>query len=143
MRNRRSETGTALIEAAITLPLLLLMSVGVFEFGRAYQTWQVVTNAAREGARIAVLPSATSGAVQQRVRDYMHDGQLSRWSDASVTLTATTITVNGAPVSASRVIVDYPFTFMVLQPVARLVAGSSTTLGSALTMSAQALMRNE
>jgi len=143
MRNRRSETGTALIEAAITLPLLLLMSVGVFEFGRAYQTWQVITNAAREGARIAVLPSATTSAVQQRVRDYMHDGQLSQWSNASVTLTATTITVNGAPVSASRVTVDYPFTFMVLQPVARLVAGPSTTLGSALPMSAQALMRNE
>jgi Flp pilus assembly protein TadG len=143
MRNRRSEAGTALIEAAITLPLLLLMSVGVFELGRAYQTWQVVTNAAREGARIAVLPSATTGAVQQRVRDYMHDGQLSQWSNASVTLTATTITVNGAAVSASRVTVDYPFTFMVLQPVARLVAGPSSTLGSALTMSAQALMRNE
>jgi Flp pilus assembly protein TadG len=143
MRNRRSEAGTALIEAAFTLPLLLLISVGVFEFGRAYQTWQVVTNAAREGARIAVLPSATTGAVQQRVRDYMRDGQLSRWSSAGVTVAATTITVNGAAVSASRVTVDYPFTFMVLQPVARLVAGRSTTLGSALTMSAQALMRNE
>ena len=51
MRNWRSEKGAALVEAAVTIPLLLLVSVGIFEFGRAYQTWQVITNAAREGAR--------------------------------------------------------------------------------------------
>ena len=56
MRKWRSEKGVALVEAAMTIPLLLLVSVGIFEFGRAYQTWQVLTNAAREGARIAVLP---------------------------------------------------------------------------------------
>jgi len=42
------ERGTALIETAMTLPLLLLVSVGIFEFGRAFQTWQILTNAARE-----------------------------------------------------------------------------------------------
>ena len=46
--------GAALLEAAITMPIILLISVGIFEFGRAYQTWQVLTNAAREGARLAV-----------------------------------------------------------------------------------------
>ena len=45
-----------MIEMALTLPLLLLLSVGVFEFGRAFQTWQVLTNATREGARVASLP---------------------------------------------------------------------------------------
>jgi Flp pilus assembly protein TadG len=52
----RSERGAALIEMALTLPLLLLVTMGAVEFGRAYQHWQVLTNAAREGARIAVLP---------------------------------------------------------------------------------------
>ena len=47
-----SERGAALLEVALTLPLLLLVAVGIFEFGRAYQTWQVLTNAAREGARL-------------------------------------------------------------------------------------------
>jgi Flp pilus assembly protein TadG len=143
MRKWRSEKGVALVEAAITIPLLLLVSAGIFEFGRAYQTWQVITNAAREGARVAVLPSATSAAVQQRVRDYMQAGQLSRWSTASITVdSAATLTVGGSTTSASRVTVDYPFTFVVLQPIARLIT-PSTTLGSAMTMSAQALMRNE
>ena len=57
MRRAKSERGAALIEAAITIPLLLLISVGIFEFGRAWQTSQVLTNAAREAARLAVLPA--------------------------------------------------------------------------------------
>ena len=143
MRNWRSATGAALLEAAITIPLLLFVSVGIFEFGRAYQTWQVVTNAAREGARLAVLPSANVSTVQQRVRDYMQAGQLSRYATAGVSVnTSATLTVNGTAVSASQVTVTYPFTFIVLQPVARLVS-SQTALGGAVTMSAQALMRNE
>jgi Flp pilus assembly protein TadG len=143
MRNWRSQKGAALVEAAVVIPLLLFVSVAIFEFGRAYQTWQIVTNAAREGARVAVLPTATTSGVQQRVRDYMQTGQLLHWSTATIVVdSGATLTVNGATAAASRVTVNYPFTFLVLQPVANLVVGS-TTLGGALTMSAQALMRNE
>jgi Flp pilus assembly protein TadG len=143
MRKWRSEKGAALVEAAVTIPLLLLVSVGIFEFGRAYQTWQVITNAAREGARVAVLPSATSTGVTQRVRDYMQAGQLTGWSTAGVVVdSAATLTVNGNAMPASRVTVNYPYTFIALQPIATLVAGP-TTAGGALTMSAQALMRKE
>jgi len=143
MRKWRSETGAALLEAAFTIPILLLVTVGILEFGRAYQTWQVLTNAAREGARIAVLPDLTASVVQQRVRDYMQAGQLTRYNTAAVTVNlSATLTVNGAPVSASQVAVDYPFTFIALQPVARLIS-PTTTLGSAVTMHAEAVMRNE
>ena len=34
----KNERGSALLEVALTLPLLLLVAVGIFEFGRAYQT---------------------------------------------------------------------------------------------------------
>ena len=143
MRNWRSEKGAALVEAAVTLPLLLLISIGIFEFGRAYQTWQVLTNAAREGARVAVLPDVTAASATQRVRDYMQAGQLARFATASVTVNrSSSITVNGVAVSASQVTVDYPFTFVALQPVARLIT-SSSNVGAPLTMRAQALMRNE
>ena len=57
------ERGAALLETALTVPMILLISVGIFEFGRAYQTWQVLTNAAREGARIAVLHRSTDAEV--------------------------------------------------------------------------------
>ena len=42
MKRIRSEKGAALLEAAITVPIILLISVGIFEFGRAYQTQQVL-----------------------------------------------------------------------------------------------------
>ena len=80
MRKWRSEKGAALLEAAMTIPLLLLVAIGTLEFGRAYQTWQVLTNAAREGARMAVLPNQTQSAVVQRVRNYMQSGQLPRYN---------------------------------------------------------------
>jgi Flp pilus assembly protein TadG len=144
MRNWRSEKGTALIEAAVTIPLLVFVCVGIFEFGRAYQTWQVVTNAAREGARLAVLPASNATTVRQRVKDYMHDGQLSKWDSAGVVVdSAASIMVNGTAVTASRVTVNYPFTFITLQPVAKLVSHDSTLGAGTLNMSAQALMRNE
>jgi Flp pilus assembly protein TadG len=139
----RSERGTALLESAVTIPILLLVAVGVFEFGRAFQTWQVLTNAAREGARLAVTPNSTTSTVTDRVREYMQTGQLANYSTAAVTVNkSATIVVNGQNQSASEVTVDYPFAFMVLNPVARLVQPSSTT-GEPVTMRATALMRNE
>jgi Flp pilus assembly protein TadG len=139
----KKERGAALLEAAITIPMLLLVSVGIFEFGRAYQTWQILTNAAREGARLAVLPDPTTGVAESRVLQYMQDGQLSGAASATIDVNrATTIDVAGRTVSASQVSIDYPFSFIVLQPVARLVA-PTTSLGGAIVMHAQAVMRNE
>jgi len=138
----KNERGSALIEVALTLPLLLLVAAGIFEFGRAYQTQQVLTNAVREGARVAVLPNQPTGAAATRVTTYLTNGQLPNAGTATVTVTATTISIGGTTTPGSRVTVNYPFSFMVLQPVARLVVGSSN-LGSALTMSASAEMRNE
>ena len=50
------EQGAQLVEFALVLPLLLLVVLGIAEFGFIFMRWRVVTNAAREGARIAVLP---------------------------------------------------------------------------------------
>ena len=137
------ERGTALLETALTLPLLLLVSVGIFEFGRAYQTWQVLTNAAREGARIAVLPNPVPGAVEARVRAYMQAGQLSNAATATVIVNpAATISIGTGTATASLVTVNYPFQFMVLQPVASLISGGPK-LGAPFTMVASAEMRNE
>lgn len=138
-----SERGTALIETALTLPLLLLVSVGIFEFGRGFQTWQVLTNAAREGARVAVLPNVVPGAAEARVRQYMASGQLPKAATATVTLDPTVSVSYGAgTATASVVTVDYPFEFMVLQPVARLLVNGST-IGKPITIRASAQMRNE
>jgi Flp pilus assembly protein TadG len=137
------ERGQALLEVALTLPLLLIVAVGIFEFGRAYQTWQILTNAAREGARIAVLPGTNDDAVEARVHEYLEAGLIPDPDGADVTIDRdTTIALGADTASASRVDVAYPFTFMVLQPVAQLVV-SGSTVGAPLTMTTSATMRNE
>ena len=137
------ERGAALMEVALTLPLVLLIAVGIFEFGRAYQTWQILTNAAREGARIAVLPGVTDGAVEERVQEYLAAGLLTAADDADVSINRdATVDIGDGTASASTVQVEYPFTFMVLQPIARLVVKDSTA-GEAITMTTTATMRNE
>lgn len=135
--------GAALLETALILPLVLLVVVGIFEFGRAYQTWQVLTNAAREGARVAVLPGSSADTVRTRVRAYLSSGQLARANDAGVVVTPVALNLGGGiSAGASNVTVSYPFTFMVLQPVARLVVRGSNA-GAPLTLTASAVMRNE
>ena len=142
LRRGQDERGAALLEMAFTLPLLLLVCVGILEFGRAYQTWQVLTNAAREGARIAVLPGTTSTDVTTRVRAYMQNGQLPKYDTATVTITPTTVSIGaGGTENASQVTVNYPFDFIVLDPIARLATGKGT--GTGVNMVASATMRNE
>lgn len=144
---RRGERGAALVEGAIVLPLLLLIGVCIFEFGRAFQTWEVLTNAAREGARIAALPGTTDTQVRTRVQLYATNGAVAvptgGWTSAIGVNRSTTIDMGGGLTAlGSTVSITYPYNFMVLHPVAQLVL-SSTTLGNAITLHATATMRNE
>ena len=145
MNRFQSERGTALLETALTLPLILLVSVGIFEFGRANQMQQVLTNAAREGARVAVLPGSTAADVKSRVDAYLKSGQVPNASTASVTVKGDVpIAIGGAGgATGSKVTVNYPFSFMVLNPVARLVVKGARVGDAPITMSASAEMRNE
>jgi len=141
MRTRliKSERGAALLETAITIPIILLISVAIFEFGRAYQTWQVLTNAAREGARVAVINGTTDDSVRTAVRTYMTAGRLTAAATAPIDVQ------RNQPLgdrSGSAITISYPFNFIVLNPIVRLVVPDSGT-GAPLTMSAFAIMRNE
>ena len=135
---RRNERGAALLETAITLPLILLVSVAKFDLRRPEQNMQVFNKAAREGARVAVISGTTPEQIKSAVKTYASIGGL--------TVTDEQISLNQfKPLGVwegSEVTVAYPFDFMVLNPVAQLVAKGSTT-GNALTMTAVAVMRNE
>ena len=142
-KRMRSERGAALVEAAMIMPMIMLLSVGIFEFGRAYQTWEVLTNAAREGARIAVLDGTSDADIRSRVNQYLGVGGLASQPDGNITIDHT-VDFTGDPTGpkGSLVQISYPFDFMVLNPVAKLVV-SGSTLGAPITMHASALMRNE
>lgn len=95
-----SDAGAQLAEFALTLPLLAVFLVGIFDFGNAFAVKQKISNAARDGARIgANLPSGvttifTSGSVVSAdiVRDAVHASLLaSRVNDCGL-LSATRTT---------------------------------------------------
>ncbi len=67
----RETGGVAIIEFALVLPLLLMVMIGIFEFGFAFREFLLVTSAAREGARMAVLLGYSDDDVKARVRDYL------------------------------------------------------------------------
>jgi Flp pilus assembly protein TadG len=67
---KRSERGANLVEFALVLPLLLLILAGVVDFGYAFHDYIIITNAAREGARVASrLPCRTGDATQRAALD--------------------------------------------------------------------------
>ncbi len=60
---RRCERGAAIVEFALVVPLLLMLLIGVVEFGRAYSAKISVTHAAREGVReYALTQDASAGS---------------------------------------------------------------------------------
>jgi Flp pilus assembly protein TadG len=63
----RGNRGQSVVEFALVLPLLLLILFGITEFGRAWMTANILTSAAREGARLAVVTGPDVALVQTRV----------------------------------------------------------------------------
>ena len=134
-----SESGAELIEVALTLPLLLLVVLGIIEFGFVFQQYEVVTNAAREGARVAVLPGYLPSDAQTRVNDYLNAAGL----NASLATTNVNIL---APVSVGtncmspvQVTVAYPHPVPFVGGIMTYFGGSS----GSLTLSASSTMRIE
>ena len=63
MGRRPRETGQTLVQFALIISTLLLIVLGVFELGRAVETYTEISNGAREGARYAsVHPDDLEGA---------------------------------------------------------------------------------
>ena len=59
-RMRKSEKGQAMVEMALVLPILLLLIGGIMDFGWLFYHQLSLANAAREGARYAVIHFHTS-----------------------------------------------------------------------------------
>ena len=66
---RRRERGQELVEFALILPLLLLLMVGIFEFGYVVFAYNTLSNAVREGARFgSVQPADETGILERAQR---------------------------------------------------------------------------
>jgi hypothetical protein len=61
----------AVVEMAVVAPLLLTVLFGIIEYGWVFSIRQALTNATREGARVAVLPGSTDEEIQTRINGYL------------------------------------------------------------------------
>jgi Flp pilus assembly protein TadG len=138
----RTEDGAAAIEFALVLPILLLLVFGIIEFGFALYNKEVITNASREGARYGIIMACptrpTASQIQNVVTTYLSKMPLVGWNASKAT---TTVTGAGAACGTGSgsdltVMVNYPYSFLVLQ---NLIPG----FNKSITLSAQTLMKLE
>ncbi|BCJ71815.1 hypothetical protein CS0771_13590 [Catellatospora sp. IY07-71] len=129
--NERADRGAAAVEMAFVLPLLLLLVLGIIDFGRMLNAQISVTEAAREGARAATI-SSVAGAAQTRVNkvntDYTVDTGASTFCPAS-------------PTAGSDATVVVTYTFEWITPVggiASMFGGAS--FGDDITITGKGVM---
>lgn len=138
-RLRKSEDGAELIEMAIVLPLLLLLIMGMVDFGFLFQRYVVLTNAAAEGARVASLPGYSAADVTARVTAYAANGGVPgtvNTATAAVTLPG----ANGGSWPGTQVTVTHVYTYQYVGPIAALFGGG---IGGNVTITSRATMRNQ
>jgi Flp pilus assembly protein TadG len=139
VRRVGSERGAVLIEFALVFPLLLLTTLGIIDFGLLFQRYEVLTNAAREGARVAVLPGYSSADVEDRVEQYLQATSLSATTVTTTVAAPTTVDLGPSCITVIAVTVsfDHEYAF---------VGGIMSYFGSSMgtkTLTATSTMRSE
>jgi len=149
-RSSAPESGQALAELAMVIPALLLLVFGIIEFGSAWRSYQVITNAAREGVRRAVMADAGlvdpgEAAVLGIIGDAMTSGGLT-FDPADVTFSCDGVAgglCDGLRGLAEEVRIDYAYEFIFLGPLASLACfGCEDNFGT-ITLSTTSVMRSE
>lgn len=69
--------GTAAVEFAILAPIFFILIFGMIEYGRMVMVQQILTNAAREGARVATLSDTTTTKVTTAANSYLTAAKIS------------------------------------------------------------------
>jgi Flp pilus assembly protein TadG len=132
--SKRNE-GQALVEFALIVPIFLLLVFGVVEFGRAWNVYQTVTDAVREGCRTAVVANASTTI--NTVANTMNANMIAAGLDtASAVKTVTGFQAGtGSPATCS---ISYPYQLRWLQPFM-----GWTGAQAAFNMNASVTFRNE
>lgn len=138
-RRWKSESGAELVEFALTFPILLLVVLGIIEFGLMFREYEIITNAAREGARIRVLSAYDADDATARVEQYLDAAGLD--SDLADTTVGDpeAVDIGGACISAVEVSVEYPHPVPFIEGIASYFGQSWDTV----TLAASATMRTE
>ena len=119
------------MEFAVVAPVFILLVFGMIEFGRMVMVQQMLTNAAREGARLGIIEGNDTTAVQTRVNDYLAAAKIS-----GATVTVATLEPTGTDTGDRvSVTVSIPFGQVSWLPTHMYLNGR--------TLSSTAIMRSE
>jgi Flp pilus assembly protein TadG len=139
-RLRKTEFGQALVEFTLILPIFLLLLFSLVDFGRGFYTWLLVTNAAREGARIAAVQS-DAATVQTRIYESFCKNYPSDCGLDPAKLTTTKTNIQGSRGTAVQIDLSYDFEFATpIGEILKVVSGGNIT---APTITAHSSMRLE
>lgn len=141
LRGAKTRKGAAMIEFAVVLPILLIVVLGIIEFGRAIMVLDLVNNVARQGARAGSVPWRTNTDITAAVDTALSNSMLPSRSVGTVV----TIKVNGnASTNAGAAVSDDQIAVTVAVTV------SSTTwlpgaglIGPATLLKGTVVMRRE
>ena len=142
-RRIRSERGAEIIELALVTPLFLLLIAAMFDFGFLFRNWEVVTNAAREGARMGVLPDytcdTTTTDVKDRIDAYMAASGITNKASYTVDRKTTAVPTASGTFNACVVFVELTQPLPTIGAIGKLTGG---TFGN-VPVRASAIMRTE
>lgn len=125
-RLRADESGQALAEFALVMPILFLLIAGIIGFGRAWNIQQVVVDAAREGARTAVVQNPATSDSATGVAAVQHVINV-RLHSAALDTTTATITLAGkwrSTGDSMHVYVNVPYALPLLSVLMEWALGS-------------------
>jgi Flp pilus assembly protein TadG len=114
MKRMKSERGAAAVEFALVLPLLLLLLLGIVEFGRVYNAQMQLTAAARDSARVMTIGNPAASAAEARAAAVASAPALSpRIAPEQVAISVSpSATGVCAPGSVATVTIRYPLSFL-------------------------------
>jgi Flp pilus assembly protein TadG len=109
-----SDRGSELVEMAIVLPIFVLLLMGIMDFGYLFQRYEILLNAAREGARLAVVDDTlTDTDIELRVVNYASNAGLTGGTPVA-NAGDSTMTVSGVAIATKTVTVTFTSDFLFL-----------------------------
>jgi len=108
MNRKKGSKAQALVEVALTLPLVLLLVLGAVDFGRVYHTKIVITNAAREGANYLAYYPENVATTMDVIKDYAGSAGVDV-TDADIEITSCCLTTDPLTITVNKTIDDLMF----------------------------------
>lgn len=99
MMKRQKRRGLALVEAALAFPLLMMLTVGLLEYGWMFIKVQQLNSAAREAVRVWARRGGVSGDATTKVTNIMSDFHITGYN------TTTTSANGGTPTPGTKITV--------------------------------------